>query len=59
MNIIHDVDYFIINKPPVTFLGTVKTENSIILIIKVIVVLIFVSSAKESLVRIFLKEMIY
>ncbi|MDW3631486.1 MAG: hypothetical protein QOK71_08615 [Nitrososphaeraceae archaeon] len=59
MTIIHDVDYFIINKPPVTFLGTVKTENSIILIIKVIVVLIFVSSAKESPVRIFLKEMIY
>ena len=39
MTIIHDVDYFIINKPPVTFLGTVKTENSIILIIRVIEVL--------------------
>ena len=59
MTIILDVDYFIINKPPVTFLGTVKTENSIILIIKVIVVLIFVCSAKESPARIFLKEMIY
>lgn len=34
MIIIHDIDYFIINRPPVTILGTVKTENSIILIIR-------------------------
>jgi hypothetical protein len=36
MIIIHDIDYFIIKSPPVAFLGTVKTENSIILIIRVI-----------------------
>jgi len=47
MIIIHDIDYFIIKRPPVAFLGTVKTENSIILIIRVIEVLCLYVQQKE------------